>query len=244
MALETSSSAGRGAITDPDIFDAATTTQNQDCKEAVNEANDDTTDLTIMLSVISPTAVKTHFTRTLNRVPGVDFRCPTPAELDALAAFQEYLGRRFELALKQGVPTDADDGINTSTNFASGTQVDASQPVVTFNDATAETGKTIFRDGNAQCNLCHFNAGADDGTDLVHAPNVNDPSAPFSGPQLCLEAAGRYSALRGYRRLSHQVHEWLNSHRAWAQHHGRADHLPSGSGRQRCQWRHRDFARG
>jgi cytochrome c peroxidase len=173
--------AGDGAITDPDIFGPATTLQNQDCKSAVDEANDDTTDLTKSLRSFSLAAVKTHFPRSLNRVPGVDFRCPTSAELDALAAFQEYLGRRFELALKAGVPTDADDGTNTTTSFASGTQVNASQPVITFNDATAETGKAIFLDGNSQCNLCHFNAGANDATGLVHAPNTNDPSAPFPG---------------------------------------------------------------
>ena len=114
-------------------------------------------------------------------MPGVDFRCPTPAELDALAAFQQYLGRRFELALKEGVETDADDGSDTLTNFAGGTQTDASQPVITFNDTTAETGKAIFLNGNAECNLCHFNAGANDATGLVHAPNPNDPSAPFPG---------------------------------------------------------------
>jgi cytochrome c peroxidase len=173
--------AGDGAITDPDIFGAATTSENGDCKGAVDEANSDTTDLTKSLRVFSLTAVKTHFTRTLNRVPGVDFRCPTSAELDELAAFQEYLGRRFELALKQGVPNDSDDVINAETNFATGTQVSSAQPVITFNDATAETGKAIFLNGNAQCNLCHFNAGANDATGLTHAPNVNDPSAPFPG---------------------------------------------------------------
>jgi hypothetical protein len=173
--------AGDGAITDPDVFGPANTSLNQDCKDAVNDANNDPTDLTKSLRAFSLAAVKTHLTRTLNRVPGVDFQCPTPADLDALAAFQEYLGRRFELALKQGVPTDADDGSDTLNNFAAGTQTDPSQPVITFNDATAETGKAIFLDGNSDCNLCHFNAGANDATGLVHAPNPNDPSAPFPG---------------------------------------------------------------
>jgi cytochrome c peroxidase len=173
--------AGDGAITDRDIFGPTTTSSNQDCKDAVDEANGDITDLTKSLRAFSLAAVKTHLTQTLNRVPGVDFRCPTPAELDALAAFQEYLGRRFELALKQGVPTDADDGSDTLNNFASGTQTDPSQPVITFNDTVAEKGKAIFLDGNAECNLCHFNAGANDATGLVHAPNPNDPSARFPG---------------------------------------------------------------
>jgi hypothetical protein len=172
---------GDGTVADPDVFGASTTSLNQDCRDAINEANADTLDLTKSLRAFSLTAVQTHLTRSLNRVPGVDFRCPTSAELDAIAAFQEYLGRRFELALKQGVNSDADDGTDTMTNFAAGTQTDASQPVITFNDSTAETGKAIFLNGNAECNLCHFNAGANDATGLVHAPNPNDPSAPFPG---------------------------------------------------------------
>ena len=174
--------AGDGAIVDPTVFGPTTTPQNQDCVDAVNLANADPTNLTNTLRTFSLAAVKTHFTQSLNRTPGVDFRCPTSDELDAMAAFQEYLGRRFELALVAGVPDDTDDGptsVNTVTNFASGTQTDPSQPVITFNDPVAETGKDIFLDGNAQCNLCHFNAGANDATGLTHAPNVNDPSAPF-----------------------------------------------------------------
>src|SRR5438093_533858 len=41
-------------------------------------------------------AVIQHFTKTLNRIPGVDFRLPTDEELDALEAFQLSLGRRSE----------------------------------------------------------------------------------------------------------------------------------------------------
>ena len=156
---------GDGAMTDPGMF-GPPGSANANCQDAVNESLADPTDLTKSLRVFSLTAVKTHFPKSLDRVPGVDFRCPTPAELDALAAFQQYLGRRFELALKEGVETDADDGSDTLTNFAGGTQTDASQPVITFNDTTAETGKAIFLNGNAECNLCHFNAGAND----VHGP--------------------------------------------------------------------------
>ncbi|MHC4458530.1 MAG: hypothetical protein ACYS0I_15880, partial [Planctomycetota bacterium] len=39
-------------------------------------------------------AVIQHFTKTLNRVPGIDFRLPTQEELDALEAFQFSLGRQ------------------------------------------------------------------------------------------------------------------------------------------------------
>jgi hypothetical protein len=44
-------------------------------------------------------AVIQHFTRTLNRIAGVDFRLPTDDELDALEAFQLSLGRQRDLAL-------------------------------------------------------------------------------------------------------------------------------------------------
>jgi hypothetical protein len=173
--------AGDGAITDPTVFGTTTTADNADCKDAVNESVADTTDLTKSLRSFSLEAVKTHFTRTLNRVPGVDFRCPTSAELDQIAAFQEYLGRQFELALKAGVPDDTDDGENALNNFAAGTQVDASQSAITFNDALAEKGKAIFLDGHAQCNLCHFNAGANDIIGEIDAPSANDSTAPFPG---------------------------------------------------------------
>jgi hypothetical protein len=44
-------------------------------------------------------AVIQHFTKTTNRVAGVDFRLPTEGELDALLAFQLSLGRQQELEL-------------------------------------------------------------------------------------------------------------------------------------------------
>lgn len=44
-------------------------------------------------------AVIQHFTKSLSRIPGVDFRLPTPEESDALEAFQLSLGRQEELVL-------------------------------------------------------------------------------------------------------------------------------------------------
>src|SRR5262249_52325798 len=44
-------------------------------------------------------AVRQHFTRTLKRNPGVDFRFPTDEELDALEAFLLSLGRVEDLDL-------------------------------------------------------------------------------------------------------------------------------------------------
>ncbi|HLF22298.1 MAG TPA: hypothetical protein VI565_00130 [Burkholderiales bacterium] len=77
-------------------------------------------------------AVIQHFTKTLNRVAGVDFRLPTDAELDALEAFQLSLGRQADLALP-----------------------------LPLNGTVAQRGQEIFLDNNVgKCNLCHVNAGA------------------------------------------------------------------------------------
>jgi len=77
-------------------------------------------------------AVIQHFTRSLQRVPGVDFRLPTDAELDALEAFTLSLGRQQELALP-----------------------------LPLKGAQARRGQAIFLDNHlGKCNLCHSNAGA------------------------------------------------------------------------------------
>ncbi len=77
-------------------------------------------------------AVIQHFTKTLNRVPGVDFRLPTEAELDALEAFMLSLGRQQDLTLP-----------------------------LTLKGTVARRGQAIFLDnGLGKCNLCHVNAGA------------------------------------------------------------------------------------
>ncbi len=77
-------------------------------------------------------AVIQHFTRTLNRIAGVDFRLPTEAELDALEAFQLSLGRQADLALP-----------------------------LALKGTVAKRGQEIFLDnGLGKCNICHANAGA------------------------------------------------------------------------------------
>lgn len=80
-----------------------------------------------------------HFTRTLNRVEGVDFRLPTQHELDLMEAFMLQLGRTQDINLQN----------------------------VTLTNAGAETGRRIFlNDGSdptlaaGKCNICHRNAGA------------------------------------------------------------------------------------
>ena len=77
-------------------------------------------------------AVIQHFTKTLNRVPGVDFRLPTEEELDALEAFQLSLGRQQDLALP-----------------------------LPLKGTVPKRGQEIFLDNKlGKCNICHVNAGA------------------------------------------------------------------------------------
>jgi mono/diheme cytochrome c family protein len=77
-------------------------------------------------------AVIQHFTKTLDRVAGVDFRLPTEEELDALEAFQLSLGRSQDLMLP-----------------------------LPLKGTVARRGQEIFLDNRVgKCNLCHVNAGA------------------------------------------------------------------------------------
>lgn len=77
-------------------------------------------------------AVIQHFTKTLNRVAGVDFRLPTEEELDALEAFQLSLGRQADIQLPL--------------------------PLL---GTVPKRGQEIFLDNAlGKCNLCHVNAGA------------------------------------------------------------------------------------
>jgi hypothetical protein len=90
-------------------------------------------------------AVIQHFTKTLNRVPGVDFRLPTEDELDALEAFQFSLGRQQELTL----------------------------PLL-LKGTVAKRGQDLFLDRNiGKCFFCHFNAGAN-GDPVVFGSNAGN----------------------------------------------------------------------
>lgn len=84
------------------------------------------------LRAFSTGAVIQHFTKTLNRVPGVDFRLPTDNELDALEAYMLSLGRQEDLRLP-----------------------------LPLKGVVAKRGQDIFLDDRlGKCNLCHQNAGA------------------------------------------------------------------------------------
>lgn len=77
-------------------------------------------------------AVIQHFTKTLNRVPGVDFRLPTGEELEALEVFQLALGRQKEITLP-----------------------------LPLKSVVAARGQELFNSPTeGKCFACHFNAGA------------------------------------------------------------------------------------
>ena len=77
-------------------------------------------------------AVIQHFPKTLNRVPGVDFRLPSEQELDALEAFMLSLGRAQDPSLP-----------------------------LPLKGTVTQRGQEIFLDGSlGKCNTCHVNAGA------------------------------------------------------------------------------------
>ena len=152
-----------GAGLDPSIF--PNIPASQDCIDAVNAFAANPTDRTQALRAFSLGAVRTHNPRSLDRVPGTDFRCPTADELDALAAFQQWLGRRFELDL-------------TKLTFMKGPDENGPGP------GLAEEGKAIFMSDIATCNRCHFNAGSNGSLGRVLQPNfgADDPHPPPPAP--------------------------------------------------------------
>ena len=75
-------------------------------------------------------AIVQHFTKTLSRRPGVDFRIPTQEDLDALEAFQLFSGRQ-KIAFVSGISS------------------------VGFREPTAGQGRDLFVD-SAQCAFCHL----------------------------------------------------------------------------------------
>ncbi len=101
-------------------------------------------------------AVLQHFTKSILRRPGVDFRVPSDRELDDLAAYQMSIGRDQDLDL---------------TKLELRVQV-------------ANRGRRLFLDtgnigepGHKNCNACHFNGGGTVGFAF-------NPDAPGFTPRL------------------------------------------------------------
>lgn len=107
-------------------------------------------------------AVIQHFTKTLARVAGVDFRLPTSDELDAMEAFQLSLGRQQELRLP-----------------------------LPLKGTVAARGQAIFLDNRlGKCNLCHENAGANANFGAGTAGNLNFDTGVENLPDLPARLTG------------------------------------------------------
>lgn len=114
-------------------------------------------------------AIIQHYTKTLNRVPGVDFTMPTVAQLDALEAFQKSLGRRQNLKLAGA------GALKLKSEKASKGQEIFNNPGTIINPLS---GQALFNNpsqGAGRCILCHFNAGAGDFIKGALFTGNNDP---------------------------------------------------------------------
>jgi hypothetical protein len=97
-------------------------------------------------------AVRQHFTKTLNRKEGEDFRLPTKSELDALEAFQASLGRQEEIdlaAMNFSDPGTGTDDVNKGKDLFNGLGI------------------------NRACSACHINAGANNDEGFNRNFNTN-----------------------------------------------------------------------
>lgn len=112
-------------------------------------------------------AVAQHLPKTLNRVPGVDFRVPTAGELDAMEAYLLSLGRSKDYPIYQlsfAAPlTEAGKRLfDTKQNPCThGTEQ-------TGNPARCPPGETVVLGQTANCNGCHQNAGGRSSTTLAN----------------------------------------------------------------------------
>ncbi|HYP29982.1 MAG TPA: hypothetical protein VE262_24960 [Blastocatellia bacterium] len=114
-------------------------------------------------------AIIQHYTKTLNRVPGVDFTLPTVAQLDALEAFQKSLGRKENLKLAGA------GALKLKNEKASKGQEIFNNPGSIINPLN---GQLLFDQpskGAGRCLLCHFNAGAGDFVEGALFGGNNDP---------------------------------------------------------------------
>jgi cytochrome c peroxidase len=115
----------------------------------------------VTLRLFSVGAVNQHFTKTLNRVQGVDFVLPSNAQLDAMEAFMLSCGRTNELSLAS----------------------------VSLLSVRAEAGRQIFLNDNlGKCNRCHGNAGANVPATPATNNNFNTGVERFPNPARAVES--------------------------------------------------------
>ena len=92
-------------------------------------------------------AIAQHFTRSLDRIVGVDFRRGTAEELDAMEAFQRWLGRR-----------PLSEAENTIQGTENATEFDIL--LLDFQDPRVALGRDHYAlTAGAACDRCHDNGG-------------------------------------------------------------------------------------
>lgn len=119
-------------------------------------------------------AVAAHATRTMNRVPGVDFRVPDEEELDAMLVFQLAIGRQRDIDTSTLVFNDpkVQHGFDLYTTNAGGCKDENGVPhcACTTSVGGDPCGQDLphIPDG-AGCANCHVNAGANSDLNPVTA---------------------------------------------------------------------------
>jgi len=98
-------------------------------------------------------AIRQHFTRTLKRKEGKDFRLPTDYELDALEAFMLSLGRQQEAEDLGGLMLTNEKAERGRLNYMG-----------------------VGMANGISCNACHFNGGANTDPNFDFPPSVTPPA--------------------------------------------------------------------
>jgi cytochrome c peroxidase len=113
-------------------------------------------------------AVIQHFPKRLDRVPGVDFRLPTEAELEAMLAFQLSLGRQAELVEAENQDFQDD-------------RVDLGRKLFFTSGSTPDEKLAIRNGGDRDCGGCHRFAGSNDSSNVNRQRTTganHHPNAP------------------------------------------------------------------
>lgn len=134
-------------------------------------------------------AVTQHFTKTLARKAGKDFRLPNDNELNAMEAFQLSLGRQAD-------PTLNVDNTGPGLKLKNTDAIDGKAIFILGGQNTVDNGDGIVELKGGKCSTCHVNGGAsqlaggvlrnrDADTGIEDFPNIPakvfDPTIPRDG---------------------------------------------------------------
>ena len=124
-------------------------------------------------------AVVQHFPKTLERRAGRDFRLPTEDELDALEAFQLSLGRQV-------------DDVNFETMKYDDVNVDAGRKLFFDKQPVLGAGTAQPAGATRDCDGCHGNAGANNGSRLnQNSQHQRCPRPAFGDLHRARQGSGR-----------------------------------------------------